>query len=221
MKGLNPQLKELFKTPKRKTYSLVGGTTMVVGILILFSLRPTFVKIADLNREIKDKQEFLDKLDKKLETINYLISQKQTVASELAYFEEDFPSEPKDGFLVANLAAIADKFNLDLMSVEFSEEEKVEEIMPELENTENIRVNSLDVRLEGSISDIQSYADYLETFPRIFDIQSISYSKAELSKYEGDLSAFKPILCNIKVNVFYWTESELEEGDTESVVGEL
>ena len=211
LKIQNPQLRDLFKTPKRKTYTLAGVTALTVGIFIFLSLRPTFIKIAHLNREIKDKQEFLNQLDDKLEDINYLISQKSSVAQELNYFHEDFPTEEKSGFLVANFAAIADKFSIDLISVEFEEVDS-EDLQFDMENIESIGVVQGNVRLEGNLADIESYVDHLESFPRILDVQSIVYSQNVLSEFEGDLEDFMPIQCSISINIFHWTEvGEIEE----------
>lgn len=207
MKLQNPRLKELFKTPKRKTYTLVGATVLTVGIFVLFSLRPTFVKIADLNREIKDKQEFLDKLEDKLEAINYLISQKRSVEQELSYFEEDFPSEEKSGFVVANLAAIAEKFDLRLISVEFEEDEIDSEENLDIGNAEDVGIMQVDARLEGNTSGMEDYIEYLESFPRIFDVKSISYANADLSSFEGELEEFSPVECSTRMYLFYWNKS--------------
>ena len=122
MKKQSLQLKELFKTPQRKTYTMVGITALTVGLFIFLTIRPTFIKIADLNKEIKDKEIFLNKIEKKLENVNYLISKKESSTEELDIFLRDFPEEVKGGFIVANIAAIADKHEIVVQRIEFSEE---------------------------------------------------------------------------------------------------
>lgn len=211
MKIQNPKLRELFKTPKRKTYTLAGITAITVGIFVFFTIRPTFVKIADLNKEIKDKQEFLSTVENKLETLNYLISQKQSVSQELSYFEEDLPTEEKGGFIIANLAAIAEKQDLDLIGVEF-DEELSENVQLDVENSGSLRIVEVDLRLEGDFTNLEKYVGYLENFPRIFDIRSINYEKLDLSEFQDDLESYKPIECNISIYVFHWDEDGEAEG---------
>lgn len=212
MKIQNPQLRELFKTPKRKTYTLVGITAVTVGVFVFFTIRPTFIKIADLNKEIKDKQEFLSKVETKLETLNYLISQKQSVSQELGYFEEDLPTEEKGGFIIANLAAIAEKQNLDLVGVEF-DDNLSENVQLDIENFSDLGIVEVGLCLEGDFKNLEKYVGYLENFPRIFDVRSINYEKLDLSKFKDDLDNYKPIECNISMYVFYWNE----EGEADGV----
>lgn len=208
MKIQNPRLNELFKTPKRKTYTLVGISTLLVGAFILLSLRPTFIKINDIRREIKDKEIFLERLDSKLEKMNYLINQRQSVIEELAYFEEDFPIDIKGGFIVANLAAIASEVDVDLMSVEFEEVDD-EEISFDTEGGEYVIPLVIKLSIEGNRQNIEDYTEYLEAFPRIFDIKSLSYSQADFSRFEGELEDYKPFRCGIEIYAYYWGGEEL------------
>ncbi|MBN2016510.1 hypothetical protein JW766_06810 [Candidatus Dojkabacteria bacterium] len=214
MKAQNPRLAELFKTPQRKTYTLVGITTITVGLFIFATLRPTFIKIADLNKEIKDQEKFLAKIDKKLETVNYLINQKNLSQKELVYFDEDFPTEGKGGFLVANLAALADNNDVALMSVEFKEVDEQEIV--EITESESINILEVNMSIYGTLDNLEEYVEDLEIFPRIFDIRSVSYSRTELSRSmqsQGNYQEeFRPIECGVTMYVFNWGgESEAEE----------
>ncbi len=210
MKIQNPQLRELFKTPKRKTYTLGGITALTVGIFIAFTIRPTFIKIADLNKEIKDKEEFLEKIENKLETVNFLISQKQSVSEDLSYFEEDLPTEEKGGFIVANLAAMAEDNNLTLVNVEF-DEDLSSDFELDIENNESLTVIQVDMHLEGDAAGMENFVEDLESFPRIFDIRSINYSKLDISEYKDDLKRYKPLEFDISIYIFTWTEGQEED----------
>lgn len=210
MKNKNPRLSELFKTPKRRTYTLAGITALTVGIFVFFTLRPTFVKIAELNKEISDKREFLEEIDVKLDAINFLISERRSVTSELTCFAESFPEEKKTGFIVANLSEIAEIKNVDLMNVEIDDDIDETELtnLDELGSAVAVKVN---INVEGSLSDLEKYIEHLENFPRILDIDLISYSKVDLSRFEGDLANYKPIRCNISVYMYHWSEEVEEE----------
>ena len=219
MRAQNPSIIEVFKKPKRKTYTLVGVTAIVVGFLIFFALRPTFIKISELNKEIEDKEVFLEKIDNKLTTINELIRQKQSIEKELVYFEEDFPEEKKSGFLVANLAAIADKFNVLLKSVSFDEDlDEKDKANIGIENPDLVRVISVNVTLEGEVPDFEKYIDYIESFPRIFDIRSVSYVSNDITEYSDNLEEFVPNSASITMYVYYWNKA-YDEAVIKSVDG--
>lgn len=207
MKTTNPSLTDLFKTPRRKTYTLVGITILTVGIFGFFALRPTFVKIADLNAEINDKQEFLEKVDKKLTTVNDLISQKQSVSQELVYFGKALPTEEKSGFLVANLAAIAEQYDVDLMSVESDKVQTSKKVNLRIDTPEGVFINQVSVNIEGEVRGIEQFVKHLETFPRTFDIKTLSYQKNDPSQADDLFQDFKPYSANIVMYVYYWNES--------------
>jgi len=209
MKVQNRQLKELFKTPQRKTYTMVGITAVTVGLFVFMTIRPTFIKIADLNKEIKDKETFLSKIEKKLETLNYLISQKETSSTELDVFLKDFPEEEKGGFIVANLAQIAEQYDNVLKSIEFNDEVD-EDYEIGIEFEDNVKIVQVDIVILGDLDDTESFIGYIETFPRIFDIQSIRYSKVDISDYEDNLENYRSIQCNMTIFTYYWTDEEEE-----------
>lgn len=215
MRLQNPRLSELFKTPQRKTYTLTAITAFMVGVFLLFAIRPTFLKIAELNSEIKQKEELLAKIEKKLEILNYLIREKQSVDTELEAFDKSFPVEEKTGFIVANLARVAEKYNIDLMSVEF--EKPTQEILLDVENVESVNVLVVRVSIEGSLNDVQGYISYFEFFPRIFDIQTISYSKQDITKYSEQLDQYREIVCAIDLYIYNWIDYAAQS-DAETVV---
>lgn len=207
MKVQNRQLKELFKTPQRKTYTMVGVTAVTVGLFVFLTIRPTFIKIADLNKEIQDKETFLSKIEKKLETLNYLITQKETSSDELDIFLKDFPTEEKGGFIVANIAQVAEQYDNVLKSIEFSDEID-EDYELGITYEENIEIVQVNIVLLGNLDDMEAFIEYIEGFPRMFDIQSIRYSREDINDYEDNIEDYKPIRCSMSIFTYYWTDEE-------------
>lgn len=199
----NSQLKELFKTPKRKTYTLITITTILIGLSVFFVIRPTFVKISDLNKEIADKREFLTKVEAKLETVNNLIKQKDTIPEELADFERSFVSKEKSGFMIANLAAIANDNDIILKSVEF---EDVEVDFEEFDVPEQVGITNISIQLEGNYETLENYLKHLESFPRILDVRQITYTGIEIDDFEDDIASYNPVECFISMYLFTWEE---------------
>lgn len=207
MRQQNPSIREIFKKPKRKTYTLAGITALVVGFLIFFALRPTFIRISEMNKEIEDKKIFLEEIDSKLVTINDLIRQKQSIEKELVYFNEDFPIEKKSGFVVANFAEIASQFNILLTSVDFEEDlDREEGAEPDVEYPDFVKTVRVYLTFEGNVSDFEKYVEYLESFPRIFDIKILDYNNSELEEYEGAIGEVPPFKGNISMFIYYWNK---------------
>ncbi|MBU0976251.1 MAG: hypothetical protein ABIE03_07525 [Patescibacteria group bacterium] len=213
----NPSLTELFKTPKRKTYTLAGITALTVGVFVFFALKPTFVKIADLNAEIKDKKEFLAKIDDKLTTVNDLIQQKQSVSQELVYFDKALPEDKKSGFLVANLAEIAESYDVLLVSVESKDVESEKQVSMQIERPQGVLIENVNVSLEGEMSSIEKYLKHLETFPRIFDVINIGYRKNDPSALSENSAKYYPYVANISLYVFHWDVNAVTIDETGEV----
>ena len=190
MKVQNPQLRALFKTPQRKSYTLIAFTAITVGVFVVFSLRPTFRKVSSLRKEIKDKEEFLEKMNKKLSTLNILIDEKESLSREAAYFDKFFPTEQKEGFLVANLAEIADENNLILKSISFIDEGDIIETKNTTEEV-NIYVHGVSMTLEGEKTDVERFTKYLESFPMIFDLYTHNYATEDIENFDGDIKDFR------------------------------
>lgn len=208
----NPRLQEVFKTPKRKTYTTAVITALIVGLFIFFTIRPTFQKIANLNKEIKEKEEFRAKINSKLNRVQSLLNKQREVSEGLIYFQEDFSKKEKSGFVVANLAAIADKFEVDLMNINFGDPVDEDE-MVELDSSDDVVGISVSVNLEGDTKSIEEFIQYLEGFPKIIDVRNVSYSKNDLSTFDEDLEEFKSIRSSVNMYIYYWKGNDIEEVD--------
>lgn len=204
MKLQNPQLRGLFKTPQRKTYTLGGVTIIVVALFILFTIRPTFVKIGELNKEIAENREFLEDLEIKYDTLTTLIQKKQEASGDIAYFETAFPEAKRSGFMVANLAAIAEQNGLVLSYVEFKDVDQEEETFFEIENIDRVIVSKVNLSLKGDLNDIENFVRHMEKFPRIYDIISVSYEKEDISESRYSTETYYPLECFISSYIFEW-----------------
>lgn len=214
MRLQNPQLSELFKTPQRKTYTLSAITAITIGVFLLLALRPTFLKITELNKEIEDKRDFLIEVDDKVQTLNYLISERQSVSSNLSLLDAGLPSNEKAGFLIANFAAIAEQYDLNLSSVEFSDDVEIDSLA-DFGDVENISVVEVQITIKGTQVDIQRFINHLENFPRVINVISANYSKEKLSESEDDIDTFYPYSGTLMVHLYRWigetdTDTELE-----------
>ena len=214
MKLVNPKLKNLMLTTERKSYSIMAITAVLVGLFIFFSIRPTFVKIAQIRREITDNEEFLREANAKLNTLTGLIEDSRQVKSEIEFMDKVFTETDKDGFLVANFDSIATQSGVILDSVEFVDEETLTgqetETLPESTKKRVIRLS-----ISGDNNTIKSFVDYLEGFPLILDIKSVSYSQRDENQAEDNAEYLAyPLVASVEANYYYWYVEELIEPET-------
>lgn len=206
MRLKNPQLDNLFKTTQNKTYSIVGITILTVGVFIFLAIRPSYSKIMELREEIEKKEALLQKLVKKRENIQYLVAQKDSISEQLIYFDEAMPQKAEEGYMIANLAAIADREGMTLRSISFNRE-----VEREYENEtaeHDIQIMQVSLSLNGDYEQIETFVDHLSKFPRIFDIRSVSYSRDETEDEEGNNNADNDLRVGISFFAFYLEEEE-------------
>lgn len=189
----NPQLKELFKTPQRKTYSLITITFILVGFFVIFVIRPTFLKIAQIKNEIKEKTEFKKKVEDKLSTLNYLIVKANENYDLINTFNLAYPKDFEPGFVIANISKISENFDMSLISYDFSEKK-------DQTGTET-GVVEIKVSLEGTLANFEQLIDYIEKFPRIMSIKNISYTNKKSGNEQKDSN--KPYTFFITVDVYH------------------
>lgn len=204
MKIKNPSLQNLFKNEQNKTYTMVGLTVLTVGVFVFLAIRPSYTKINELREEIKVKEELLQKMKSKRETIQYLVEKKDEISDQLPSFEDAFPQKPEEAFIIANVSSIAQQDSVLLKSIEFNKKTDKDYLNEASEfGTLFLKV---DLSLTGDYVQLEEFIDDLSSFPRIFDIRSISYSKIEAE--EGEVAVGDELSINIS---FYTPYLEGEE----------
>ena len=206
--------KDLFETPQQKTYSLLIATLVVILVFFFFAIRPAYVKIAELNREISDERLLLAQINTKINTLETLSSELARLRQDLPLFYDSFPDKAENGFVVGNLSALADANGLKLSSIEFSD--ILDTTQLELINTvdlTNVKMVQVRINIDGNIQQIIAYVSSLERFPRIINIQSISYNHNQATETvlnDAQESPFYEYSAQLTMFVFYYTEETQE-----------
>lgn len=201
-------LKDLLKTPEQKAYGLVAATALTVVFFAFFAIRPAYLKILELNRDIRGKEYILAEMQEKQSNLVYLRDQKTNIEDQLENFETALPLEQESGFLIANFAALAENNNIVLSSVQFRNEldRSVDEQYQSYLHYGSISFLQVQLEVSGDIDDIFGYLQELEEFPRPIDVKSFDYTRNTvidtISNSEED-ATFYPYSGSFRVVVFY------------------
>lgn len=180
---------EAFKTPQRKSYTIVGLTIITVAFFIVFAIKPTISKIASIQTNTKALQNLEIQIDKKLATLDLLIAQKDSNKDNLVLFDKYFPTEKETSLLVANFEKISERYSLLLTSVSFDEAtERV--IATQYPTLTNVGVLETKITVEGDLTSIQNFVKHLEEYPRVMHIDGFAiFPVVKGAKSENDKRA--------------------------------
>lgn len=180
---------EAFKTPQRKSYTIVGLTIITVAFFIVFAIKPTISKIASIQTNTKALENLEIKIDDKLKTLDHLIAQKDSNKENLVLLDRYFPEDRDTALLVANFEKISERYSLLLTSVNFDvATERV--IATQYPNLTNVGVLETKISVEGDLTSIQNFVKHLEEYPRVMYIDGFAiFPVVKGNKVENDKRA--------------------------------
>lgn len=94
------------KEPVR-TYTGLAASFFTIAFFIFFAIRPTLVTIADLLRQIEEKEVIAAKLDDKIEALNQAQRNYQLTAPRLYLLDEALPTTPEVATLIQQIEYLA------------------------------------------------------------------------------------------------------------------
>lgn len=206
MNRTKTDLRDIFKTPRQKSYTIIGLTLVTVTFFFFFAIRPTLAKIGKIQDEIKQLQATEAQVDAKLAKLVELINLRDQNRAEIDAFEKYFPAEKETSLLVANYEEIAKKYDLLLTRVAFSDYQDQEyESINGYEG--NYKAIKTEITVEGEIKDIQKYLIHLEDYPRIMKVSRLSISPVEESVTDVNQER-TGYTANFILDVYYYKEPE-------------
>ncbi len=120
VKFQNLKLQALFKDAQSKTYTLLGVSILLVVLLFLAAIRPTILKIGEIQNQIKDVRNTKNDLDSKLKVLTKLDQQYRDYELIIPVFQDSIPDKVDTAALTANMSEIARLSNLTLQSIQYS-----------------------------------------------------------------------------------------------------
>lgn len=208
-------LKKRIKTPVAQVSLAIVGTLLFIALLIATAVRPTAVTIAKLLKDIKDEQEVISLLDRKVSSLQIAQAKLEGLQDTLYVADRAIPN-------TVDLSGIARRLELMAMDqrismLEFSQEKDIQPAQVALTpGTQKIQAYAIPIRvtLGGNEDAIREYLAAIERLDRIGMV-----GKAQMNTVQPESKKNQPyqVYAQIDVN-FYTTQPTSDE--KESVASE-
>lgn len=181
-----------FDSVQNKSFGLLFLTIIIVMIFILAAIRPSLIKITEIQKEVNDNTIYNEQLKTKIANLNALqaIISPQEVQDKLAVFENVLPTESKVHELLVNVSEFAAANSLVVSNVAVDETTKLVE--SESEINPDLQKFKLVYSLKGDPSNFVTFIDKISKYPRAIQIANIGMSKDSEGKYifRFDMTAY-------------------------------
>lgn len=172
-----------------KTYSFGAFTLVVIIILIAFAIRPTIVKISEINSEIKEKKIVNQKLDDKLKSIASLSAMYAERQEDIKTLPLIFPSQGNFSLLLSNMDEVVKRNGFVLSNISFGLGDET------LINFGALKTWSVRITVAGSRANLNKLLADIESMPMYPIIKRLSFSEDSKNKgtmvYTIELMVFK------------------------------
>lgn len=174
---LTKQTSSMLKKSLPKTFILLILTIVMVILVLGFVIYPTIQKVASIYREVADNNSYVTKLNLKRTTLSNHIATIDEKISQVNFFDKVSEQKPNYPEIIANIEAIAEKNNIDILSISFAENKDKPDGKYPL-----IRFTRVGYIFEGEFDAISAFVKDLENYPKVIVIDSLSISSNSLKK---------------------------------------
>jgi len=197
----------LYQTKKAQTYTGIVLSILAVAFFLFFAIRPTFVTIAGLFKEIKDKRTIAEQLEEKINTLNSAQLEYQRVESSFFLLDQALPVQADVSFLIRQLEALARKDNVDLgvlqlgtttlkgepITVKASKTQKTEE------GQEDAQGANFSLAIKGNYQQVKTFLDDMSRLRRLALVEAFAF---QAGKEETEL------ILTLNAKAYYLTNKQ-------------
>lgn len=182
-KKYSTDLRHYFRLPAVQTSLTVVLSLFITAFFILVALRPTFVTITKLNKNIEESEKVLKQLQTKAMSLQKVAQLWEQALPLTKYLESSIPSKgPEYKLLVQTMEQLAVETGVVLVSETVGESLTFSKIAdPYSGNNRSVIGMPFIIRVSGSYAQIAEFLEQLTTIDRLISIESMSLAKdAEL-----------------------------------------
>lgn len=152
------------------TLALTFGALIFFGI---FAINPTLTTIAELQKELEDNIAVEQQLRTKLENLSSLQSQFTQIEPDLSYLYSAVPKTAEAPLLSAQIAALAQKQNLNVTAYRVAEVQLVSQNLAPTKTTSFI----FTIQAEGTYENMITFSSSLAQLERVVTVESMSIGR--------------------------------------------
>jgi Tfp pilus assembly protein PilO len=179
-----------------KTYSFGAFTLIVAIILIAFAIRPTVVKITEINKEIQEKKVVELQLKNKLTALATLTNEYAKNEVDIKSLPLIFPASGNFSLLLSNLEEISSANGFNLIGINFQKADKFD--------TDLIALKPWSVRVSvaGNKANLIKLLGQVESMPLYPIITKIAYTD-EVDSNGQNIYSFEMVVFKVDDSKFY------------------
>lgn len=155
---------------KQQVYGFTVFTAVVILILTFGAIKPSIETIVRLRSEIKAKENTVDRLEEKINTINALAIQYQEFQDTAEDFSLIFPDNEDFSLYLANIESITEQSGLELRSISFARRSARETRFKLLTPV------TVNLSVMGKRQNLIPYLQTLEGLPMYPEVKSVSFN---------------------------------------------
>lgn len=208
----NTYINKYYRTPHKKTYTVLGLSLILIITFFIFAIRPTAFTVVELRQKLKEGQTANEALDAKIQTLHSAQEVYQRVMSDLPLLDLAVPQQGKMVSVLnqVNLLALQNELNVTELLFEGSSSQTGSVVEATQSKGQLQSFNTLVFRLsaQGGYEQMEKFVSYLQNLPRLVNLISV-----EIVREEGE----EELTLNLQGEVYYRGEVVEEEA---GIVGE-
>lgn len=145
-------------------------SSLTIVFFGLFALRPTLLTIAELYRQVKSKEETVQKLDQKISVLAYVQTVFNSQSQRISLIDQVAPVSPSPENFVRQLEGVASKNNTKILGISVHEVVLKGATVVKKESSE---ISSLPEGTHGLSFAISANSDYLSLINFLSDLEKL------------------------------------------------
>lgn len=178
-------MRRFMASPRRKTYTFLGITLILVLVFLLGAIRPTLATISSLRGEISERESVSEDLQAKINTLQDLQDDYLANQEAIESINYLFPEDSDYSFLMASLEKISRSYGFELITVQVAVDEK--SIKTNQSKYSGMNLVQGRVVVIGDRDDLGTLIEHIEDLPMVPNITKVSFSPYD----EDDIDAVK------------------------------
>lgn len=174
-------------------YLEIGGTFTLIAIFLFFAIMPTMTTISSLLGEIKSKENFIEKANKKITNIIKSQENYSQMQEKYSLIEESFPSQSRFYISASNIATLFKNSSLEIdqLNLNLDNKNTQEENAGQFFKTYQIDISGI-----GTYSTVMDMLNKISNNRRLLNVSNVQINQIETKNNEFNSKNIKISLSN-------------------------
>jgi len=163
-------------------YFYITISLFTLSFFGFFAIRPTIITIVNLNRQLKDNEQVLERIKQKQQDLAKLTALQDSLKNEIPLIEKAVPNVPKIPHLSRQIETVALKNNVNLTSLNFGA------IDVGGATSESLLSFSISITAEGAENDVNKFIRDLTSMDRLLGFERFTTGKTKRDVFGGTIA---------------------------------